>query len=438
METLMKNLVKSKEGLISRTILTDQAIYQQELEQIFGRCWLFVGHESQVAKPNDFTANYMGEDPVLVTRDSKGKLHTFLNMCRHRGNRICRADYGNAPSFMCTYHGWTFATDGKLVGVPGFKEAYFEELDRSQWGLVEARTEAYKGLIFATWDQEAPTLLDYLGDMAWYLDMAIDRRAGGIEFTGGVHRWVMHCNWKLPADNFIGDGYHVPITHRSIQSVRGSLRPNEFSAASRGRSYSANPGNGHGLNIQAESQFTQSQFQEGSSRGILKDYYEKHRDELKQRLGDVRSQFGMGRTGVNSNTFPNLATIHTAFRVWHPRGPDKTEVWSYFYVEKDAPQEIKNAMRTELLLTFGPSGNLEQDDMNNFGQSTTIAKSLAAKEVPMNLQLGLGHEPSDEALPGSLGTSPGEHNQRAFYARWAEVMDAPSWSQITIDPRTRP
>ena len=126
------SLVQANRGLLSRKIFADQDLYQQELEQIFGRCWLFVAHESQIAKHNDFIASYMGEDPVLVTRDSKGKLHTFLNMCRHRGNRICRADAGNAPSFMCTYHGWTFATDGKLLGVPGYKEAYFEELDRSQ------------------------------------------------------------------------------------------------------------------------------------------------------------------------------------------------------------------------------------------------------------------------------------------------------------------
>ena len=186
--------VNAKAGVVTRNIFYDKEIYQQELEQVFGRSWLVVGHESMVAKPNDFAANYMGEDPVLLTRDSKGKLHTFLNMCRHRGNRICRADAGNAPSFMCTYHGWTFATDGKLVGVPGYKEAYFEELDRSQWGLVEARTDSYKGLVFANWDKDAPSLIDNLGDAAWYMDLWLDRTAGGTEILPGIHRWVMNFN----------------------------------------------------------------------------------------------------------------------------------------------------------------------------------------------------------------------------------------------------
>ena len=164
----MTPLVDRHRGLIDRRIFVDQEIYQQELEQVFGRCWLYLGHESQIARPNDFYATYMGEDPVLLTRDAKGKIHGFLNMCRHRGNRVCRADFGNSQSFMCTYHGWTFATDGKLVGVPGYKEAYFEELDRSQWSLVEvAQLDTYKGLVFATWDREAPSLIDYMGDIAW-------------------------------------------------------------------------------------------------------------------------------------------------------------------------------------------------------------------------------------------------------------------------------
>ena len=192
--TKTQELVDGKKGYVNRRIFTDQNLYQQELEQVFGRSWLLVGHDSQVSKPNDFIANYMGEDPVLLTRDSKGKLHAFLNMCRHRGNRICRADAGNAPSFMCTYHGWTFATDGKLVGVPGYKEAYFEELDRSQWGLVEAPVETYNGLAFANWDRTAPSLIDYLGDAAWYIDMVVNRRDGGAELLGGAHKLVLPIN----------------------------------------------------------------------------------------------------------------------------------------------------------------------------------------------------------------------------------------------------
>ena len=134
MATDVSSLVSTKEGMLSRRIFIEDEIYQQELEQIFARCWLFLCHESQIPNPGDFFSTYMGEDPVLVTRDSSGKIGAFLNVCRHRGNRVCRADSGNASAFVCAYHGWTYGNDGKLIAVPSLKEAYYDELDTSKWG----------------------------------------------------------------------------------------------------------------------------------------------------------------------------------------------------------------------------------------------------------------------------------------------------------------
>ena len=158
----VSGLVDGERGLISRRIFIEPEIYQQELEEVFARCWLFLCHENQIPHPGDFFTTYMGEDPVLVVRDSGRQVHAFLNVCRHRGNRLCRADAGNAASFTCAYHGWTYRNDGKLVGVPYLKEAYHGELDRERWGLRPvARLENYKGLYFATFDPEAPPLREY-------------------------------------------------------------------------------------------------------------------------------------------------------------------------------------------------------------------------------------------------------------------------------------
>ena len=164
MATDVKGLVDADRGLVNRRIFIDEDIYQQELENIFARCWLFLCHESQVPNPGDFMTTYMGEDPVLVWRDSKGKVDAFLNQCRHRGNRLCRADLGNASSFTCAYHGWAYGNDGKLLAVPNLNDAYFGELETSRWGLMPvAQLDNYKGMYFATFDPKAPPLLDYLG-----------------------------------------------------------------------------------------------------------------------------------------------------------------------------------------------------------------------------------------------------------------------------------
>ena len=94
-------LVDLASGIVSRRIYSDGAIYQRELERIFARCWLYLGHESQVPRPGDFLTTTMGEDPVVLWRDANGRLRAFLNTCRHRGNRLCMYERGNAASVTC-------------------------------------------------------------------------------------------------------------------------------------------------------------------------------------------------------------------------------------------------------------------------------------------------------------------------------------------------
>ena len=215
-------LVDLEQGTVSREIFVSNAIYEEELEKIFARSWLFVGHETQVPKPGDYFVSGMGEESVILCRDRSGRLHVFLNSCMHRGMKVCRYDEGNAPVFSCPYHGWSYSTDGKLVGVPYFKDAYHERLDKSQWGLVEvAQLENYKGSVWATWDKSAPSFEDYIGGFRIFLDLLLDTwdgQDGGTEVFGGVEKWEIPCNWKFPAENFIGDRYHN-ISHRSVDMV---------------------------------------------------------------------------------------------------------------------------------------------------------------------------------------------------------------------------
>src|SRR5712671_5683519 len=215
-------LVDLKAGQISREIFVNEAIYREELERVFARAWLFVGHETQIPGPGDYVVSGMGEESVILCRDRRGEIHVFLNSCRHRGMKVCRYDEGNTTVFTCPYHGWSYGTDGRLVGVPFFREAYHERLDRSQWGLVEvAQLCRYKGTVWATWDPAAPSFFEYLGDFRRYLDLTLDSwdgSEGGSEVIGGVQKWLIPCNWKFPAENFSGDSYHN-ISHRSVDLV---------------------------------------------------------------------------------------------------------------------------------------------------------------------------------------------------------------------------
>src|SRR5262245_58977126 len=128
-------LVDLAAGQISREIFVNDEIYREELERVFTRAWLFIGHESQIPNPGDFFVSSMGEESVILCRDRAGKVHVFLNSCRHRGMKVCRYDDGNTAEFQCPYHGWSYATDGTLVGVPLAKDAYGAQLDRTLGGV---------------------------------------------------------------------------------------------------------------------------------------------------------------------------------------------------------------------------------------------------------------------------------------------------------------
>lgn len=429
----MQELVDVQKGLVSREIFVNDAIYQQEQEQVFARTWLFVGHESQIPKPGDYCTSYMGEESVILTRDNQNTIHVFLNTCRHRGMKVCRYDDGNTPVFTCPYHGWSFATDGTLVGVPHYKDAYHEQLDKTQWGLIEvAQLANYKGSIWATWDASAPPFLAYLGDMKTYLDILLDcrdGREGGSEVLGGIQKWVMPCNWKFAAENFAGDGYHN-ISHRSVDLV--GIGPSGQSRRDweRDDTLAVNmsiPEGGHSALafLQVDDLPHIPTYQNSP---IVAAYFKHCYEERQRRLGKEARL--LGRVGT---VFPNMSFLSRQPRsiaAWNPRGALKTEAWRWFLVDTDAPQEVKDVLRHYYMRYSGPGGLTEQDDMENWNYAAAASKGVIARRYPYNYQMGLGFESTHQDLPGVFSAGFSEQNQRGFYTRWAELMQGRSWDKL--------
>ena len=428
------NLVDLSQGTISREVFVNHSVYQQEQEQVFARSWLFVGHESQVPSPGDYFVSAMGEESVILCHDRQGQIHVFLNTCMHRGMKVCRYDEGNTAVFTCPYHGWSYATDGQLVGVPYFKEAYREELDKSRWGLIEvAQLANYKGTIWANWDASAPDFADYLGDMKTYLDTALDSRdgsEGGSEVLVGIQKWVIPSNWKFAAENFSGDAYHN-ISHRSVDMVgigpSGRNRRDTDERDSAYRVATTIPEGGHGA-LSYWQDVDGAYSPSYQNHPIVEEYFRHCYEERKRRMGK-----GANLLGSVGTVFPNgsyLARQPRSIAVWHPRGAMKTEAWRWFLVDKDAPTEVKEILRHYYMRYSGPAGMTEQDDMENWNYASAASKGVIARRYPYNYQMGMGYEGSDVPLPGLVTPNITEQNQRGFYKRWAEFMDADNWEDL--------
>ena len=419
----IKSLVDPEGGLINRRIFADPEIYALERERVFARCWLYLGHESEVPNPGDFVTAYMGEEPIILWRDFNGRIGAYLNLCRHRGNRVCRADRGTAKILTCSYHGWSYTSDGKLALVPMVDA--FRELEREKWGLIPvAQIDSHKGLIFATFDPEAPSLSEYLGDMAWYLDILLDRREGGTEVSG-PHRWVLDANWKTAAENFGGDGYHIFSTHGSARELDIDTTTNQTRQWNQGCQIAC--GNGHILVSWITPPDGGPWFAQPDEELVR--YMKEHAVEIESRLGTMRARKISPSAGT---VFPNFSVhwLTRTIRVWHPRGPDKMEIWSWAVVDKAAPQAIKEKMRLVSQYRFSPSGVFEQDDMDNWAQVTGSAKSLIGRRYPANYQMSGNEPPIELDLPGQTMSRFSDNNQLNLYMHWAKVLEAKNWSEI--------
>jgi nitrite reductase/ring-hydroxylating ferredoxin subunit len=203
---------------IHASLYTDPRIFEEEMERIFHRGWVFVGHDSEVPRPGDFITRHVGQEPVIMVRGKDGAVSVLVNRCMHRGTRVCQADRGNARTFPCSYHGWTYDLGGDLLGVP--YPGGYGALDKSAHGLARPpRVSSYRGFVFASLGRTGVSLEDHLGLATRLIDRSCDLSpAGEVELTAG---WVKHRaagNWKMLPEND-SDGYHLGFVHRALFST---------------------------------------------------------------------------------------------------------------------------------------------------------------------------------------------------------------------------
>ena len=208
-----------EEYIVDNGVYTDRATFDAERERIFLGSWNFVCHESEIPSPGDYLTTTVAGQAIIVCRNREGKLRAFFNTCRHRAAEVVRDRKGNARDFVCFYHQWCYDLDGKLIGIPG-KEAYKTSynaagLDGLATGLVPVPIDSLHRLVFVRFDDEGPTLKEFLAEAADILEHPFA--------DPGLKIWVerdqtVAANWKMQAENS-RDGYHAPLLHKRLMHV---------------------------------------------------------------------------------------------------------------------------------------------------------------------------------------------------------------------------
>jgi phenylpropionate dioxygenase-like ring-hydroxylating dioxygenase large terminal subunit len=193
---------------IPAAVYHDPDWFELEREAVFKRSWLLIGHVCEIARPGSFIvrAVEVARTKLLIVHGKDGQIRAFHNVCTHRGTELVAAESGEASSFTCRYHAWTFGYDGALRAAPDFEQFY---VDKADCGLVPVAVEVCGGLLFVNL-QAAPgeSLREFLGPLADRLEALPISRAT----TFSEYVYEIDANWKVNYDNF-QENYHLRFIH---------------------------------------------------------------------------------------------------------------------------------------------------------------------------------------------------------------------------------
>ncbi len=351
---------------VHRSCMTSSDLFQRERELIFDRCWIYLGHESEVERPGDYRRRTVAGRPLFFVRGKDGQIRVFFNSCPHRGATICRRDAGNAEVLRCFYHAWTFNTRGELIGVPR-REAYGPDFDPSELGLKKPpRVDSYRGFYFVSFNAQGEDLVTYLAGGRDYLDLVVDQAEEGMRVIPGSNKYAMKANWKLLAENSL-DGYHLIPTHRTYVDYMTGLGTDDSGDTLAARPPGAGRalGNGHCVseNIARNGRPIARWhpiFGEEARERIAR-----VRERLVQKYGEDRA-YRMADTSRNLLIYPNLLImdfVAISIRYIEPVSPDRMKVTAWHLVPREESDAALTTRLDSYLTFLGPGGFATPDDV---------------------------------------------------------------------------
>ena len=400
------------------SLYKDERIFDEEMEKIFYSTWVWVAHASEIPEGGSYKTINIGKQPVVVVRDRKKKVHVLLNRCRHRAATVCEHKKGKTNSFVCPYHGWSYALDGSLRGVPS-PESYGDCLDKSELPLVSLRVEEYNGMIFASFKEDIQPLEEFLGPAKKWIDLFMKQGAGYPTKVLGEHRFRFPGNWKIQLENTT-DAYHFPLVHKSFLSSVDEKTEELFNFENQ-PGFVEDLGNGHSVMVMIpELVDLEEDLMERPIQERFEDLAQALRDEGHEELEVRRIVRAVGGSGFNLNLFPNIACSMAFFRVLQPISVAETEI-HHSVITMDGGPQIANQYRLRLHEHFqGPFGFGTPDDSEAWERVQHGAN--AGNDLWIMLNRGLpGEVKTEDGLKSDVSAETG---MRAAYQQWKKMMTA--------------
>ena len=410
-----------EEDRVHRDLYIDPEVFQLEMERLWSRTWIYVGHTSQVPQAGDFITVDIAAKPLILVRQTDGSVRVLMNRCAHKGTKLVYDFAGNTgKTLRCPYHAWTYRLDGTLLNIP-LKQGY-DGTGLRETGLAAVTHEVYRGFIFARL-ADGPGLGEYFGDSLSSIDNLADRSPEGeLEITGGCLRYLHNCNWKMFVEN-LNDTMHPMIAHASSAGTAKKLwegKPAEMPKPMAIEQYAPfandykffdNMGvrvypHGHG--------FSGVNFSIHSAYSSIPEYEQ----AMQRTYGPERAKQILGTVRHNTVYYPSL-TIKGAIqsiRVARPLAADKTVIESWTFRLKGAPAKLLERTVMYNRLINSPMSVVGHDDLHCY---RSAQEGLAAEGNEW-VSLHRNFRPGERGEMTCNGTS--EISMRNQFRAWREFM----------------
>lgn len=407
---------------VKRTVFTGEDVLAIERERIFGHCWLYMAHTSEVAKPGSYISRDVAGRPLLLTRDKEGVLHVFYNTCTHRGAKVCRERKGAGGGFVCPYHAWAFNIKGELVNMPGRDALPEDANDNGELNLLRVEQfDEFKGFIFVCFDTKTEPLIDYLAGAADYLAYVADQGPQGMEIVGGAQEYSADANWKMLTENSV-DGYHGAPTHSTYFEYLQDRDGGPKRVRKVGNiGWVKDLGNGHAVSESVG----ELPWGRPYARWVP-GWGEESREEVQKLEKEIMDRLGPERGKVvaqgdrNMIIFPNLVIndiMAVTVRTYYPEAPGRMSINSWTLAPIGEEASSRDRRMRNFVEFLGPAGFATPDDV----------------EMLESAQKGYAAGGWNDCSRGMRSNNPSKTEElqlRTFWRRWRQVMAARDKSEL--------